>query len=170
MNNFLTEKWAIIQGGMKADALNLWIQVTRVLELDNKARRDLFLLAQSDLVGHTHANKLLWDLLTGPALEKKYLDLSNLVSNWVGKARKEFDRPPRDHVDLQWWTWEHYDAPRMKGPQVFSSKSASGSSHPHGRWRQTIATSTMLASSKASGTWGLHEPGAWGLHEHGRAT
>ena len=46
LNNFLTEKWAIIQGGMKADALNLWIQVARVLELDNKARRDLFLLAQ----------------------------------------------------------------------------------------------------------------------------
>ena len=71
LNNFLTEKWALIQGGMKDEALNLWIQVTRVLELDNKARRDLFLLAQSDLVGRTHANKLLWDLLTGPALEKK---------------------------------------------------------------------------------------------------
>ena len=99
---------------MNEEALNLWIQITRVLELDNKARRDLFLLCQSDLVGRIQANKLIWKVLTGPALERKHLDLSHLVSNRVYKARREFDRPPREHVDLDWWTWECYDKPRKK--------------------------------------------------------
>ena len=104
----------MLQSGMKQDALDLWIMAARVLELDNKARRDLFLLAQSGIVGRTHANKLMWNLMTGPALGKEYLDLSNLVSHEVGKARREFDRPPRGNGDLQWWPWSYYQTPHKK--------------------------------------------------------
>ena len=43
----------------------------------------MFLLAQRGIVGRTHANKLLWKLLTGPALQPTYPDLSNLVTDMV---------------------------------------------------------------------------------------
>ena len=114
LNWFLTEKWALLQGGRNQEALELWIMMARALELDNKARRDLLLLAQSGLVGRTQANKLIWNLMAGPALEEKYLDLSNLVSNQVGRARKEFGRPPRGHHDLAGWDWSFYAYPQKK--------------------------------------------------------
>ena len=40
-------------------ALQEWILVLKILEVDKKARRDMFLLAQSGQVGRTHANKIL---------------------------------------------------------------------------------------------------------------
>ena len=146
LNWFLTEKWASLQAGYNQEALDLWSMVARVLELDSKARRDLFLLAQSGLVGRTLANKLLWTLMTGPALEDKYLDLSNLVSNSVGKARREFDRPPRGHGDLQWWSWDNYQTPHKKRAHVLSTKCSSNSSDGYRSWRQTFATSRVCWS------------------------
>ena len=59
---FLTQRWWILQGGVDEVALEEWILVLRILELDQKARRDLFLLAQSGQVGRTHANKILRQL------------------------------------------------------------------------------------------------------------
>ena len=54
----------------------------------------MFLLAQSGQVGRAHANKILWQLLSGPALDPLYADLSNLVTHEVYKARENFDWPP----------------------------------------------------------------------------
>ena len=70
-----------------------WFKVLKLLELVNKAKRDLFLIAQSGPVGRAQANKVLWKTLTGPALEPDYPDLSNMVTHEVYKARKTFDRP-----------------------------------------------------------------------------
>ena len=105
----LTEKWWILQSGVDKEALDEWLRVMRILELDPKARRDLFLLLQAGVVGRAHANKLLWNLLTGPALDPKYEDLSNPVTHLVYKARRDFDRPPRQHGDLGWWGWTCYE-------------------------------------------------------------
>ena len=110
----MTERWWLLQGGTNDEALNEWLLVMKVLELDTKARRDLFLLAQSGQVGRTHANKLLWHILTGPAIDPVYMDLSNLVTHEVYKARKDFDRPPRQHRDLSWWWWTCYEYPYKK--------------------------------------------------------
>ena len=82
-------------GGMNEEALKLWLSTLQVLELDNKAKMDLFLLAQSGGVGRTHANKILWSLLSKHALERDYLELSNLVAHEVGRSRLLFDRHPR---------------------------------------------------------------------------
>jgi hypothetical protein len=109
IHRFLTEKWWILQSGVDERALEEWMKVMRILELDLKARRDLFLLLQSGVVGRAHANKLLWTLLTGPALEPKYEDLSNLVTHLVYRARRDFDRPPRQHGDMSWWWWTCYE-------------------------------------------------------------
>ena len=65
-------------------------------------------MAQSGPVGRAQANKVLWKTLTGPALEPDYPDLSNLVTHEVYKARKTFDRPPRQNPDLEWWPWSSY--------------------------------------------------------------
>ena len=51
---------------------------------------DLFLLAQSGLVGRTLANYLLWNLCSDWALDPTYEDLSHEVSNAVGRLRKSF--------------------------------------------------------------------------------
>ena len=86
----------------------------KLLELDMKARRDMFLLMQSGLVGRTHGNRVLWKILSGPALQRPYRDLSNLVTSEVYKARQQFDRPPRNHGDLHWWSWTYYSYPDQK--------------------------------------------------------
>ena len=111
VNWFLTNKWPLLQSGNDEEALDLWIKATRVLELDNKARRDLFLLAQSGYVGRTLANKVLFESLNVQAADRQYRDLSNLVSHEVNKHRRVFDRPPRKHGDLAWWTWVSYNSP-----------------------------------------------------------
>ena len=74
----------------------------------------MFLLLQSSLVGRCHGNKVLWKVLAGPALDPVYRDLSNLVTSEVYKARREFDRPPRSHNDLEWWWWTYYSYPHAK--------------------------------------------------------
>ena len=89
----------------------------KVLELDQKSKLDLMLLAQSGHIGRGHANKIMWDLMSNWALDDMYEDLSNKVSNQVGLARKQFDRPPAWHPDAQWWTWKAYDEPtKLMGP------------------------------------------------------
>ena len=111
LHKILTEKWWIMQSGVNDEALHLWLDVFKLLEFDKKARRDLLLLAQSGLVGRTHANKVLWYIMTGPALDPTSQDLSNLVTNMVYTARRDFDRPPREHEDLKWWWWTCYQFP-----------------------------------------------------------
>ena len=106
---FLTSKWYMLQGGNGPETLEEWNNVFKVLELDMKAKRDMMLLAQSGAVGRTHATKLLWKILSGPALDNRYQDLSNLVTNMVYQARRDFDRPPREHGDLTWWWWSCLD-------------------------------------------------------------
>ena len=105
---FLTEKWWILQSGWGEDALKLWLLVMKVLEFDLKSMRDMFLLLQTGFVGRAHANKVLWHLLSGPALDGQHKDLNNLVTNMIYKARRDFDRPPREHRDLSWWSWSCY--------------------------------------------------------------
>ena len=108
LQRFMTDKWWLLQGGSEGECLENWFMVLKLLELDNKAMRDLFLLAQAGLVGRAHANKVLWTVLSGPALDPDYPDMSNLVTSLVYKARKNFDRPPREHRDLSWWSWSCY--------------------------------------------------------------
>jgi hypothetical protein len=108
---FLTERWWILQSGRNNEALEEWLLVLQILEVDMKAHRDLLLLAQSGLVGRTHANRILWTLLTGAALDSRCEDLSNLVTHEVYSARRSFDRPPREHQDLSWWRWTYYECP-----------------------------------------------------------
>ena len=111
LHQCLTTKWYTIQFGVDAEALNLWYLVFKVLELDQKAQLDLMLLAQSGHIGRGHANKIMWDLMSNWALDDIYEDLSHKVSNAVGCRRRLFDRPPADHPDCEWWTWERYDEP-----------------------------------------------------------
>ena len=94
--------------------MRLWWEIMQVLELDKKAQLDLIVLAQSGPVGRCHANKIMWDLMANWALVRTYQDLSNKVSNEVNWARKNFDRPPKGHQDLSWWTWNSYKEPLRK--------------------------------------------------------
>ena len=115
IHKFLVQDWYMIQAGYKdEDALNLWHQIFKILELDRKARRDLLLLAQAGVVGRTHANHILWMLMTGPALDPVYPDMNNLTTNLVYKFRRDFDRPPRQHLDLKWWWWTCLEFPYKK--------------------------------------------------------
>ena len=99
----------MLQAGSDRNTELLWREVMEVLELDRKARRDLYLLAQSGKVGRCHANKLLWDLLSGPALDPRYPDMSNWTSKEVLRHRKMFDRPPRCHEDMKYFYWAQLD-------------------------------------------------------------
>ena len=108
----LTKRWWIVQGGVDDQALEEWMAIMNLLELDKKARRDLFLLAQSGHVGRIIANKTMWEILTGPAIWPPYWDMSHKVSSMVLSARRTFDRPPRDHADLKWWDWSYYKTVR----------------------------------------------------------
>ena len=104
----LTARWYIIQGGMDDYALEEWMALMNLLELDRRARMDLFLLAQSGYFGRALANKTLWEILTGPAIDPPYWDMSHRVTQLVRIARRKFERPPRDHPDLKWWDWSCY--------------------------------------------------------------
>ena len=92
--------------------MNLWLEIFVVLELDRKAQCELMLLAHSGEVGRAEANEVLWEILSAWALDHEYLDLSSKVSSLVKRARRNFDRPPRDHRDREWWSWECLRVPR----------------------------------------------------------
>ena len=107
----LTDYWWILQGKSDDEALSLWYLIFRILELDRKAQIDMLLLAHSGLVGRTVANEILWNLLSKWALDPRYEDLSHKVSSEINWARRRFDRPPRNHQDLWWWSWRCYEVP-----------------------------------------------------------
>ena len=111
LHTCLTSKWWKLQAGAGQETLEILLNIFRVLELDRKAQQDFMLLFQSGLVGRTQANKVLWDLLSKWSLELPYEDLSHKVTNAVGFARRSFDRPPRAHPDLVWWTWNRLRTP-----------------------------------------------------------
>ena len=112
LHKTLTEDWYIIQGGKDDTARWKWLNLMGALELDKKAKVDLILLAHSGLPGRTAANKIVWDLCSLWALDPGYENLSHKVSSEVGHARKQFDRPPHEHPDLNWWRWDLYQEPR----------------------------------------------------------
>ena len=105
----LTHQWHLLQGGDDARATSLWLEVLWVLEIDAKGVTDLFLLAQCGEGGRAEANEILWHLMTFHGLDQEYKDLSNLVSNQVHRARRNFERPPGTHKDRGTWYWERYN-------------------------------------------------------------
>ena len=107
----MTTHWWKLQGRCDQEALRLWIQALQIIELDKKACRDLFLLAQSGLIGRTFANQILWTLLTESAGDK-HLVLSNLCTSMCAKARLRFDRPPMG----EWGPEELVVVPLLAGP------------------------------------------------------
>ena len=129
IHKYLTTQWYLLQGGFDAESAALWREVMEVLELDRKARRDLFLLAQAGVPGRTFANKLLWDLLSGPALDPRYPEMSNLVSSQVMEYRRMFDRPPREHADLKHFWWSRLDDVYLAYLKPFKPKAV-----PNGPW------------------------------------
>ena len=108
VKDLLTIDWWMIQGGQDMEAMHKWLEAIELLELDLKACRDLLLLAQQGSVGRAHANKILWELLTGTGADGKYRECSRFCSSQVHNARRQIDRPPRGHPDLEDWTWENY--------------------------------------------------------------
>ena len=108
----LVYKWPLVQGGVDTAAWQKWAEILQVLELDVKSMWDLFLLAHQGRAGRSEANEILWDVLSGPALDPDYRDLSHKVTNLVGRARRHIDRPPARHEDRAYWTWSHYWVPR----------------------------------------------------------
>ena len=128
LHQCLTTKWYTIQFGVDDEALKLWYLVFKVLELDQKAQLDLMLLAQSGHIGRGHANKIMWGLMSNWALDDIYEDLSHKVSNAVGCTRRLFDRPPADHRDAEYWSWERYDVP-VKNMVPWCPKNT-----PKGQW------------------------------------
>ena len=111
LHKTLTDHWPKISGGVDKEALQLRLDICRVLELDRKAKLDLMLLAHSGVVGRTCANKILWDMCSSWALSQTYEDLSHKCTSQVGWIRRTFDRPPAGHSDLCWWTWEALGEP-----------------------------------------------------------
>ena len=105
-------KWHVVQGGYGPEALEVWKEILMALELDEKAVRDLMLLAHSRRVGRAAANGILWHLLSDKALAYDYEDLSPAVSSLVTNARLYIDRPPDAHHDIQTWRWPNYEEPR----------------------------------------------------------
>ena len=119
----LTRDWKDIQCGHDLRAKNLWIEIFQHLELDDKAIRDLLLLAHLGTAGRAEANEVLWNLLSVWALKREYKDLSHKVTNLVGEARQSLERPPAGHRDRGTWRWQRYWEPRherfspLAGPQ-----------------------------------------------------
>ena len=111
----LTVDWGLIQRGIdqETEGLGLWMKIFLALELDTKAQQDLMLLAQSGLVGRAEANMVMWNFLSSWALKPEYLDLSNIVTNMVGKHRRFIDRAPKKAIeDYNTWKWSKYRDPR----------------------------------------------------------
>ena len=108
----LTIDWPLIQGGSDDMALEKWMSIFWVLELDRKAQLDLMLLAHQGEVGRCEANEVLWQLLSIWAIRPNYEELSNKCTSMVYEARRHIDRPPQNHRDLWDWSWSRYCEPR----------------------------------------------------------
>ena len=104
-----TRDWHMLQGGCSQRATFMILALFETLELDDRAIRNYFLLAQAGDVGRALANQLLWNLLTGPAMHPDHLDLSAWTTTFAKLQRQRYlDRPPRSHKDLQHWDWTHH--------------------------------------------------------------
>ena len=112
VHEVLTYHWDTVQGGTDIHATRLWHEIFMTLELDRKAQGDLMLLAHEGLVGRSEANEILWELLSVWALRPEYEDLSHKVTNMVYIARRNLDRPPKEHEDRGRWRWQKYYVPR----------------------------------------------------------
>ena len=89
LHKSLTTNWWLIMFGADRRTERMWWEIFQVLELDRKSQLDLLMLAQSGRVRRAYANKILWGLLSGWALEGEYKDLSNKVSSDVGLGQEE---------------------------------------------------------------------------------
>jgi hypothetical protein len=111
VERLLGDLWHLIQGGYDANCADLWYQICRLLELDEKVIRELWILLHGGAVGRALANEVMWGLLTREALEANYLNLSNCLSVKLKDARRRMDRPPARHEDRGYWGWDKYTAP-----------------------------------------------------------
>ncbi len=112
MRRLATTDWGLVQGGWWQDAEDLWREAFEYLELDADAVEDLMLLAAQGVCGRAEANEILWSLLTHYGVETPLRDLSSFTSNRVTLARRAIDMPPRDHPDMQRWSWRNAYYPR----------------------------------------------------------
>ena len=99
-----------------------------VLELDEKAIRDRWLLSHSGVAGQAEASELLWNLLAHQALDPTYEDLSRWVSNQVNTVRQRFDRPPDASPDLNKWAWFLTSVPRNPNFRAWAAEPRSWAS------------------------------------------
>ena len=60
----LTYDWGIIQSGQDLKTLSRWMDLFELLELDDKAQKDLMLLVHLSEAGRAEANEILWTLLS----------------------------------------------------------------------------------------------------------
>ena len=126
IEDLLANKWHLLQGGYSQNCVNLWYQICRLLELDQKVIRELWILLHGGVVGRALANECLWSLLSVEALEANYLNLSNCLSVKIKDARKRMDRPPANHQDRASWGWDRYTTPDRPHWAASSSPQESG--------------------------------------------
>jgi len=107
IQELVTTKWGLLQGGWLRDAELLWIEAFELLDLDADAIEDLALLIAQGVCGRAEANEVLWDLLTNYGVDGPLGDLSAKTSNMVTMARRRLDAPPRDHRDMARWSWRN---------------------------------------------------------------
>ena len=59
IDDILGNKWHLLQGGYDQNCVNLWCQVCRLLELDEKVVRELWIMLHGGAVGRALANECL---------------------------------------------------------------------------------------------------------------
>ena len=110
LHRALTNDWHLLQGPCDQVAVKMWVDVMKLLELDRKAQREMFLLAYSGPKGRTMANKFLHELLLQHATkDPAYRNLSSLVTSTIASMRKHLDRPPWFSEDMPDWDWWFLD-------------------------------------------------------------
>ena len=91
--------------------MRIWCEIFMTLDIDRKAQVDMMLLAQAGVVGRTSANYIMWHMLSDWALNTVHQNLSRKVSTFVKWQRRNFDRPPANHLDLWHFKWKNLDEP-----------------------------------------------------------
>ena len=104
----LVDLWYILQGGKNDAACQVWLRACKVMELDRKAKIELFLLLQAGKVGRAQGNRVMFKMLSYYALQKPYMNLSRLLTSQIKWARQTFDRPGREMPDMRRWEWSWY--------------------------------------------------------------
>lgn len=105
LHSLATTFWPKVQGGTSEEALELWKDIWRVLELDADSWMELMILVHQGPVGRAEGNKVLFEVLTRWACTRDYKNLSRKVSSMLGASRRAIDRPPDNHRDLEGWSW-----------------------------------------------------------------